>query len=172
LCFLTIIIMINPVKTQQFILLFSYGSTAPFRVPRCLRGFMITHIRHATFGRTPLDEGPARRRDLYLTTHNTHKRQTSMPLVGFFFFCDSLMCPLRMATWLPKRIVLWLDSLIWALASSFRRGFMVTHIWDTPQSVGLLWTRDKLVAETSTWQHTTLTRDRHPCPRWDSNPWS
>ena len=24
----------------------------------------------------------------------------------------------------------------------------------------------------STWQHTTLTKDRHPCPRWDSNPQS
>jgi hypothetical protein len=42
-----------------------------------------THLRHTTVGRSPLDEGPARRRDLYLTTHNTHKRQTSMPLVGF-----------------------------------------------------------------------------------------
>jgi hypothetical protein len=43
------------------------------------RGFMITHFRHTTVGRTPLDEEPARRRDLYLTTHNTHNRQTSMP---------------------------------------------------------------------------------------------
>jgi hypothetical protein len=47
------------------------------------RGFMVTHLRHTTVGRTPLDEGPARRRDLYLTSHNTHKRQTSMPPVGF-----------------------------------------------------------------------------------------
>ena len=31
----------------------------------------------------PLDEWSARRRDLYLTTHNTHNRQTSMPPVGF-----------------------------------------------------------------------------------------
>jgi hypothetical protein len=38
---------------------------------------------HTTLGRTPLDEGPARRTDLYLTTHNTHKRQTSMPPAGF-----------------------------------------------------------------------------------------
>jgi hypothetical protein len=36
-----------------------------------------------TVGRTPLDEGSARRRVLYLTTHNTHNRQTSMPLAGF-----------------------------------------------------------------------------------------
>jgi hypothetical protein len=46
------------------------------------RGFTIT-LRHTTLGRTPLDEWPARCRDLYLTTHNTHKRQTSMPYAGF-----------------------------------------------------------------------------------------
>jgi len=39
--------------------------------------------RRATIGRTPLDEWSARRRDLYLTTHNTHNRQISMPSVGF-----------------------------------------------------------------------------------------
>ena len=39
--------------------------------------------RRITVGRTPLDETSARRRDLYLTTHNTHNRQTSMPPVGF-----------------------------------------------------------------------------------------
>ena len=38
---------------------------------------------HTTVGRTPLDEWSARRRDLYLTTHNTHNRQTSMSPVGF-----------------------------------------------------------------------------------------
>jgi len=37
-------------------------------------------------------------------------------------------------------------------------------------SVRLLWTNDQLVAETSTWQHTTLTTNRHPCTRWYSNP--
>ena len=43
------------------------------------RGFTITP-RHTAFGRTPLDEWSARRRDLYLTTQNTHKRQISMTL--------------------------------------------------------------------------------------------
>jgi len=43
---------------------------------------------------------------------------------------------------------------------------------ETPHSVGLLWTSDQPVAETSTWQHTTLTWDRHPWPRQDSNPQS
>ena len=33
-------------------------------------------------GRSPLDEWSARRRDLYLTTHNTHNKQTSMAPSG------------------------------------------------------------------------------------------
>ena len=39
--------------------------------------------RRSTVGSTPLDEWSARHRDLYLTTHNTHNRQISMPPVGF-----------------------------------------------------------------------------------------
>jgi hypothetical protein len=39
---------------------------------------MIT-TRHTTLGRTPLDELSARRIDLYLIIHNSHKRQTTMP---------------------------------------------------------------------------------------------
>jgi hypothetical protein len=39
--------------------------------------------RRSTVGRTPLDESSARRRDFYLTTHDTHNRQISMPPVGF-----------------------------------------------------------------------------------------
>jgi len=42
----------------------------------------------------------------------------------------------------------------------------------TPNSVELLWMRDQPDAETSTWQHTTLTRNRHPYPGWYSNPQS
>jgi len=39
--------------------------------------------RRTTVGRTPLDEWSAHRRDLHLTIHNTHNRQTSMPPMGF-----------------------------------------------------------------------------------------
>ena len=39
--------------------------------------------RRSTVGRTPLDEWSARRSDLYLTTHDNHNRQISMPTVGF-----------------------------------------------------------------------------------------
>ena len=35
--------------------------------------------RRTTVGTTPLDEWSTRRRDLYMTTHNTHNRQTPMP---------------------------------------------------------------------------------------------
>jgi hypothetical protein len=41
-------------------------------------GTLITLKDIHTFGRTPLEEGSARRRDLHLTTNNTHERQTSM----------------------------------------------------------------------------------------------
>ena len=39
--------------------------------------------RCITVGRTPLDKRSARHRNLYLTTHDTHNRQISMPPVGF-----------------------------------------------------------------------------------------
>ena len=45
--------------------------------------FLYHTQRRNTVGRTPLDEWSARRRDLYLTTHDTHNRQISMPPVGF-----------------------------------------------------------------------------------------
>ena len=45
-------------------------------------GFTIA-LRHTTLGGTLLDEWSVRRRDLYLITHNTHKRQTSKSPAGF-----------------------------------------------------------------------------------------
>jgi len=44
------------------------------------------------------------------------------------------------------------------------------HTNDAPRSVGLLWTSDQFVAETSTWHHTKITTEKHPWPLWDSNP--
>jgi hypothetical protein len=41
-----------------------------------------TH-RRTTVGSTPLDEWSVRRGDSFLTTHNKHNRQTSMPPAGF-----------------------------------------------------------------------------------------
>jgi len=44
---------------------------------------LLDHTRRTTVCRTPPDEWSARRRDLYLATHDTHNRQISMPPVGF-----------------------------------------------------------------------------------------
>ena len=41
---------------------------------------------------------------------------------------------------------------------------------DKPHAVGLLWMSDQPDAYNSTSKHTTVTTDRHPYPRRDSNP--
>jgi len=71
-------------KSLTWITTFSlHGAAAPSRPgPPHYRGFTIT-LRHTTVGRTPLDEWSARHRDLYLTTHNTHKRQAYLHPAGF-----------------------------------------------------------------------------------------
>jgi len=40
--------------------------------------------RHTTLGRSPLHECSACRRDFYLTTHNTHKRERDVHAPGGF----------------------------------------------------------------------------------------
>jgi hypothetical protein len=73
-------------RTVPSLLLFFFSmARQPLGGPGLLivRRFAITHFRHTTIGRTLLDDWPARRRYLYVTTYNTHKRQTSMPLAGF-----------------------------------------------------------------------------------------
>jgi hypothetical protein len=63
--------------------IFPHGATAPSGPePPHYRGFTVI-LRHIALCRTPLDEWSAVRRDLYLSTHNTHKRQTSVPPAKF-----------------------------------------------------------------------------------------
>jgi len=57
--------------------------------------------------------------------------------------------------------ILWHTSPQWTRATSVSR--LHDHS-DTPHLVELLWTNNQSDAETSTWQHTTLTGDRCPCP--------
>ena len=58
--------------------------TSLYRALASSRTRLLDHIqRRATVCTTPLNELSVHRRDLYLTTHNTHNRQTSMPRVGF-----------------------------------------------------------------------------------------
>ena len=57
--------------------------TALYRALASSRTRLLDHTeRRATVGRTPLNEWSVRRRDLYLKTHNTQNRQTSMPPGG------------------------------------------------------------------------------------------
>jgi len=49
--------------------------------PHCW-GSAIT-LGHTTLGTSPLDDGSAHRKDIYLTTHNIHNRQRSMPPARF-----------------------------------------------------------------------------------------
>jgi hypothetical protein len=61
--------------------------------------FLDNTERLTTDGMTPLDEWSDRRRDLYLTIHNTHNRHTSMPSVGFEPTISAGKRPLEPATW-------------------------------------------------------------------------
>jgi hypothetical protein len=63
---------------------FVFGATAPqWARASSFTRFLDHTQRRITTGRTPLDEWSVRRRNLYLTTHNTRKRQTSMTPVRF-----------------------------------------------------------------------------------------
>ena len=65
-----------------FILLWHCSPTRSMASSFSMR-FLDHTQRRTTVGRSPLDEWSARRRDLYLTTHNTHNRHLSMPPAGF-----------------------------------------------------------------------------------------
>ena len=66
----------GPVNTNAvYCYLIVFGATAPNGPGRPhSRGFLDHKQRRTTVGRTPQDEWSARRRDLYLTTHNTHNK--------------------------------------------------------------------------------------------------
>jgi hypothetical protein len=92
-----------------FYLILFHGAAAPSGPgPHHYRGFKIT-LRHATLGRTHLDEWSARRRDLYLTTQtvtgdrhpcpegirtqNASKRTAANPRLRKRGHCHSFMSP-------------------------------------------------------------------------------
>jgi len=72
----------NPKTTVNTNTVFCNGKNAPSGPgsPH-YRGFPIT-LRHTTCFKTPLDEWSGRNTNLYLTTHSTHMRQTSMTPAG------------------------------------------------------------------------------------------
>jgi len=76
----------SPSQVSNLANFFYFGATAP--PPQWARASSFTRFLEytkwsTTFGRTPLYEWSFRSGDLYLTTHNTQNRQTSIPPVGF-----------------------------------------------------------------------------------------
>jgi len=72
------------VHCTHILLFFFLWRCDPTRVMASSFLMFLDHTqRRSTVGRTPLEEWSARHRDLYLTTHDTHNRQTSMFPVGF-----------------------------------------------------------------------------------------
>jgi hypothetical protein len=61
----------------------------------------------------------------------------------------------------------WRNSPSWARAPSLP--WLHSHTQMHHTVVGQLSTSDRPDAKTPMWQHTTITRDIHPCPRWDSD---
>jgi len=78
-----ILSLISKIIYRRKFLFFQNATTPSWPRPPLYRGFTITLNDIYTLGRTLLDEWSARRRDIYLTTHNTHNRQTSIPQAVF-----------------------------------------------------------------------------------------
>ena len=72
----------NNIIIMQIIVCF-WRSILPVGQDLLIHEVSKSHTTTHTCGRTPLDEWSARRRDLYLTTHNTHNRKISVPPVRF-----------------------------------------------------------------------------------------
>ena len=101
--------------------------------------------RRITVGRNPLDEWSARRRDLYLTTHNTHNRKTSMPPVGFEPTISAGERPQiyaldRTATGTGFFLLCWPAMYSYALCTGIcKKKIMSCHVWNYTVLMRILW---------------------------------
>jgi len=65
-------------------------------------------------------------------------------------------------------VVLWLNTGHGLRILKVLRSYtMIHHSWQNSSVMS-----DQLITETSPWQHTILTTDKHPCPWQDSHPQS
>jgi hypothetical protein len=109
-------------------LCFFYGWTTCFgRVPPHERGFTIT------LGRTPLHEWSTRRWELYLTIHNTHKRQISMPLPGFEHAIPTSHTLDRAATGIGKHYT----YIRYSATAMFHTAWWLREIFSAPHNTAL-----------------------------------
>ena len=107
--------------------------------------------RRSTVGRIPLDEWSARRRNLYLTTHNTHNRQISMTPVGFE---PTISAGEQPQTYALDRAA----TGTWGSYTLYTILHKMTHVYElqclvSSNSVICLWPDDGLVIEAETWCH-------------------
>jgi len=72
-----------PTWSFSFVCLFVFDATPQWTRASLFTRFLDHTQRRTTVVRTPVDEWLTLRRDLYLTTHNTHNRQASVPPLGF-----------------------------------------------------------------------------------------
>jgi len=87
----------------------------------------------------------------------THSLSLSLSLYIYIYIYTQFI---YFFTFLPP---LWGCSPKRTMASTFFR-FVDSTQRHTANSLEVLWTSDQPIAETSTWQHTTLTTDKHQCP--------
>ena len=75
LCFISYVSIILLLLLLLYYIYFFLWRCDPTRVMASSFLRFLDHTRRTTVGRTPLDEWSARRRNFYLTTHNTHTRK-------------------------------------------------------------------------------------------------
>jgi hypothetical protein len=121
------------------------------------RGFIITNTHARARGRTPMDEWSARRIDLYLRTHNSHKRQTSMLSAGFETTILARERPQTHAldcavTTIGLRRIIIHDTYFFP----WRKSLLIVEDsrshWGTPHLVRLLLVSDRPDTETYIWR--------------------
>jgi hypothetical protein len=101
--------------------------------------------------------------------HSAHCYGPELPHTGTHGSCVLSLSPSAQHTWLLSKgameDVADTELLFLAQQPPVGQGLLIIEASrshsDTPHSVGLLWTSDQPEADTSTWQHTTLTGDIH-----------
>jgi len=121
----------------------------------------LDHIRHTTVGRSPLGEWSARRRDLYLTTHNTHSRQTSTwqhtTLTTDRPLPDNTQHSQKTDLYLTTHNTHNTQTSAWQHTTLTTHGPLPDNTQHSQKTDLYLTTHNTRNTQTSTWQHTTLT---------------
>jgi len=122
--------------------------------------------QHATCNRCPLGPNPSTYIKGIVSTYQMSQNVDKLKIL-LVNLLTSKCC------WMLGTTQIMISSYHGAAAPVGQGLLIINDSWshsNTRHLVGLLWMSDQSEAETSTWQHTTLIRDKHPFPQWDSNP--